>query len=275
MAHASHRIHVTRSLPFFAFHVLALGVFFFPFRWELLALCVGSYYLRMFAITAGFHRYFSHRTYKTSRAFQFFMAFLGQTSVQKGALWWAAHHRHHHKSSDQADDIHSPLQDGFWWSHVGWILSSRYDDTQWDQISDLRKFPELVWLNRYPHIAVAVYAVAIYALAGWAGVFWGFFLSTVLLWHGTFTINSLSHVFGRRRYVTTDTSKNNFWLSLITMGEGWHNNHHCYQAAAKQGFFWWEIDMSYYVLKAMSFVGIARDLKQPPLALLEKKRISA
>jgi stearoyl-CoA desaturase (delta-9 desaturase) len=262
-----------RSLPFWAVHAAAIGVFFVHFSWSLVALCVGLYLLRMFAITAGYHRYFSHKSYKLARAPQFLMALLGTLAVQKGPLWWAAHHRHHHRYSDLVEDIHSPLQSGFWWSHVGWILSSDYDETRWDQIPDLAKFPELRFLNQWHLLPGIAMGLALFALGGLPAFFWGFCLSTVLLWHGTFTINSLSHVFGTRRYETTDTSRNNPLLAIITLGEGWHNNHHMYMVSARQGFYWWELDMSYYALKALSWIGIARDLKQPPLAQLEKKRI--
>lgn len=269
------KIRPFHSIPFFALHIVAfIGVFLVPFAWKWVGLCIGIYYLRMFAITGGYHRYFSHRTYKTSRAFQFFMAALAQTSVQKGALWWAANHRHHHKFSDQAEDIHSPLHVGFWWSHAGWILSADHEKTDWDLISDFKKYPELVWLNQYPHIPAVLLALTLFAFGGVSALFWGFFMSTVLLWHGTFTINSLSHVFGSRRYTTTDTSRNNFWLALLTLGEGWHNNHHTYQSSTNQGFFWYEIDITYYILKGLSAVGIVWDLRTPPLELLESKRIA-
>jgi stearoyl-CoA desaturase (delta-9 desaturase) len=254
-------------------HVAVIAAFFVPFSWEMVALCLGSYIVRMFAITAGYHRYFSHRTYKMSRVAQFLMAWLGSMAVQKGVIFWAANHRLHHKHSDQTDDIHSPLQRGFYWSHVGWIISPDHEVTHWDQVPDLAKFPELVWLNKYHLVPVVTFAVATFLIGGWAALVWGFVVSTVLLWHGTFTINSLSHVYGTRRYTTTDTSRNNLWLALITLGEGWHNNHHCYMSSTRQGFFWWEIDMSYYALKAMSWVGITRDLREPPLELLEAKRI--
>ncbi|RZA24637.1 MAG: acyl-CoA desaturase, partial [Proteobacteria bacterium] len=208
-------------------------------------LVLGSYYLRMIGVTAGYHRYFSHRSYKTSRWFQFCLAFLAQTSAQKGALWWAAHHRHHHKHSDQHEDIHSPSQKGFWWSQVGWILDKSTEDTNWKYIQDYAKFPELRWLNKYFLVPPTLYALAIFAVWGWQGLFWGFFFSTVMLYHGTFVINSLCHVFGKVRYKSGDDSKNSLLLALITCGEGWHNNHHYYQATANQGWFWWEIDVSY------------------------------
>ena len=195
-------------------------------------------------------------------------------SSQKGVLWWAANHRHHHKFSDLSEDIHSPLLTGFWWSHVGWILSVYYDETKWELIPDLKKFPELVWLNKYHQVPLVLYGATLYLLGGWSAFVWGFLVSTVLLWHGTFTINSLSHVYGTRRYVTTDTSRNNFWLALLTLGEGWHNNHHTYQSSANQGFFWWEVDGSFYILKALSWIGVTRDLRKPPLELLEAKTIA-
>ena len=272
---SSKKIDLYASVPFFIFHIAAFaGVFLVPFSWSNLALCISLYYVRMFGVTGGYHRYFSHRTFKTSRVFQFLLALLAQSSAQKGALWWAAHHRHHHKYSDQPEDLHSPLLDGFWWSHVGWILSKTHNETQWSQIPDLKKFPELVWLNRYPHTPAILLAVILYAFGGLDTLIWGFFMSTVILWHGTFTINSLSHVFGSRRYHTTDTSKNNFWLALITMGEGWHNNHHTYQSSTNQGFYWWEIDFTYYVLKILSWLGVVWDLRLPPLETLEQKRLS-
>jgi stearoyl-CoA desaturase (delta-9 desaturase) len=223
----------------------------------------------MFSVTAGYHRYFSHRSYKTSRPFQFLLALAGTLAVQKGVLWWAANHRNHHKYSDQAEDLHSPLQRGFWWAHVGWILSPDYEETDLARIPDMAKYPELRWLNDHYLIPPVVLAVALYLIGGATWLVWGFFISTTMLWHATFTINSLAHVWGSRRYETTDTSRNNPWLALLTMGEGWHNNHHRYMNSARQGFFWWEIDLSYYILVALSWCGIVWDLQQPPKRLLE------
>lgn len=261
----SDRISWFSSIPFFAVHAGAvIGLFFFSMTWANIALCVGLYYLRMFGVTGAYHRYFSHRTYKTSRAFQFVLAFLGSTSTQKGALWWAANHRHHHKYSDQVEDIHSPVKRGFLWSHVGWILSSSYVDTDLNQIRDLAKYPELRFLNKFHLLPVFAYIGLLFLSGGLNAVYWGFFVSTVLLWHGTFTINSLSHVWGSRRYKTTDDSRNNPWLALITLGEGWHNNHHHYMSSTRQGFFWWEIDPTYYVLKLFEKVGLVWDLREPP-----------
>ena len=256
------------SIPFIGVHLACLTAFWTGVSWQALALCMAMYWIRMFGITAGYHRYFSHRSYRTSRVFQFVLACLGSAAMQKGPLWWAAHHRHHHQHSDQENDIHSPEQRGFWWSHVGWTLSNRYDETQLRLIKDFADYPELRWLNRFSLLPGILLAAACFALLGWQGLIWGFFISTVLLYHGTFAINSFCHIFGKVRYKTTDTSKNSLLLALITMGEGWHNNHHHYATSAKMGFFWWEIDLSYYALRLLSLFGIVWDLKQPPRRVL-------
>ena len=261
------------AILFIIIHVAALAVFWVPFSWGLVWLCLGLYWLRMFAITAGYHRYFAHRSYKTSRVFQFILAFLGASSLQKGPLWWAGHHRHHHRYSDQDEDLHSPRRDGFWWAHVGWILSNRYDETPEALIKDFVKYPELRWLNRW-HAAPGILLGALLLIfGGWPAFVWGFLVSTVLTWHATFAINSLTHVFGRIRYITTDTSRNSIWLALLTLGEGWHNNHHYYQTATRQGFFWWEIDISYLILKALSIPHIVWGLREPPKRVLFSNRV--
>jgi|SoiMethySBSTD1v2_1073268.scaffolds.fasta_scaffold106507_3 stearoyl-CoA desaturase (delta-9 desaturase) len=259
-----HRINWVQSVPFFAFHVFAaVAVFFVPFHWSYVVWALALYYVRMWVVTTGYHRYFAHRAFKTSRVFQFLLAFFAETSAQKGVLWWAANHRHHHRESDQPADLHSPLQDGFWWSHVGWILSDRYSETREEAIRDFARFPELRFLNRWHLLPPFLLAVGMFLIGGFPLLVWGFFVSTVLLWHGTFTINSLSHVFGSRRYRTTDTSRNNFLLALITCGEGWHNNHHYHQNTANQGWFWWELDLSFYALKLLSALGLVWDLRLP------------
>jgi stearoyl-CoA desaturase (delta-9 desaturase) len=259
--------------PFVIMHILPFFAFFTGTRvidWVVLLVL---YYVRMFGITAGFHRYFAHRAYKMGRFSQFCLAFLGSMSAQKGVLWWAGHHRHHHKYSDMENDIHSPLQRGFWWSHVGWILAHKYDETPFENIQDFAAYPELRWLNKYWLVAPISLAVATFVLGGWSMLLIGFFLSTVLLYHGTFTINSLSHVFGWRRFATTDTSRNNPLLAFITLGEGWHNNHHHYQSSANQGFFWWEIDVSYYVIRLFGLLGLAWDIRTPTPRALAFRRI--
>ncbi len=256
-------------IPFLLVHVAALGVFWTGVTVTAVILCVTLYLVRMWALTAGFHRYFSHRSYKTSRWFQFFLAFLGQTSAQKGVLWWAATHRHHHRHSDTPEDVHSPKHAGFWFSHVGWIFSPQKNEADYSTIQDFAKYPEIRFLDRHPYFPAFLLAVACYLIGGWPGLIVGFFLSTVILYHGVFAINSVAHVVGKQRYVTADDSRNNWWLALITLGEGWHNNHHHYQSSTRQGFYWWEIDISYYVLKVFSWLGLVWDLRAPPRAVVE------
>ncbi len=257
------RVNWVSSIPFFLIHVACLAAWFTGVTLTAVVLCLSLFWIRMFFVTAGYHRYFSHKAYKLGRVSQFVMAFGAQTSAQKGALWWAAHHRDHHRFSDTDNDIHSPRK-GFWWSHVGWILCDRYGPTKYDGIKDFSRYPELVWLDKHDWVAPWSLAVVCYLIGGWSGLVVGFFWSTVLLWHSTFTVNSVAHVFGRRRYDTTDTSRNSLLVALLTGGEGWHNNHHHYPSSARQGFFWWEIDATYYGLKALSWVGIVKDLRRPP-----------
>jgi len=258
-----------RALPFIAFHVAAIvGAFYVHPTVGDLLLCASLYYLRMFGIAGGLHRYFSHRTYATSRAFQFLLAVLGCTAIQKGPLWWAANHRHHHRASDTPEDIHSPTQQGFWWSHVGWVMSPKYDATDFDAIPDFAIFPELRFLNKFFLIPPVLLAVGLFLVGGIHALVWGFGVSTVILWHGTFTINSLSHVFGRVRFPTTDTSRNSLSLALLTMGEGWHNNHHYYPGSMRQGFYWWQIDLAGYVIRALSWFGIVWDIRTAPERVL-------
>jgi stearoyl-CoA desaturase (delta-9 desaturase) len=228
----------------------------------------------MVIVTLAYHRYFSHRAFKTSRAFQFLLALGAQSSAQKGVLWWAGHHRHHHKHSDTEADIHSVRQSGLWHAHVGWILAPDWNDTNAALVGDLSKYRELRVLN---HSAVALLpavalAIAFVWLGGVQALVWGFLVSTVLLWHGSFSINSLSHLFGKRRYPTNDDSRNNWALALITTGEGWHNNHHHYQSSANQGFRWWEIDVTYYVLWLLARARIVWDLRSPPPEALDAQR---
>jgi stearoyl-CoA desaturase (delta-9 desaturase) len=255
-----------QALPFIGFHLALLAT---PFFWPtpgLLLLCFASYLIRMFGITAGFHRYFSHRSYKLNRFNQFLLAFLGGTAFQKGALWWAAHHRSHHRNADTANDVHSPLN-GFWQSHCLWFLTNKYDATEWSRIRDLERFSELCFLDRYHWLPGILFGAVIIVFFGLPGLFWGFGVSTVLLWHGTFCINSLGHIFGRRRFNTADASRNSLFLALITLGEGWHNNHHRFMNSARQGFLWWEIDVTYYLLRLCERIKLVRDLKEPPIEL--------
>lgn len=260
------------AIPFALCHLALVGIFFTGFTLPAVITCVALYFVRMWAITAGYHRYFSHRAFKAGRVFQFVLAFMAQTSAQKGVLWWAAHHRQHHKRSDQEGDVHSPVREGFWFSHFGWLFAEGSEVTHYDRIKDFAKYPELRWLNKYYLVPPTILALVCLATMGWAGFFVGFFLSTFFTWHGTFLINSLAHVFGSRRFETTDDSRNNGLLALLTLGEGWHNNHHRYQASARNGFYWWEVDITYYVLVALSWVGLVSDLRPVPEKILAEGR---
>lgn len=282
-------INLFDSTPLLFVHIAALiGVVLTGFSWIALTVCVATYLIRVFALTGGYHRYFSHNSYKTSRVFQFILAFTGASSAQLGPLWWASHHRHHHQHADTEEDIHSPRQGGVWWSHIGWLLCRKYAKAELDRVRDFARYPEIRFIDRYHAIAPVLLGVALYGLgfwleraapgwgtSGWQLVAWGFFLSTVFVYHATFCINSLSHVFGRQRYATPDDSRNNLWLALITMGEGWHNNHHRYPVSTRQGFYWWEIDLTYYILKALSWVGLVWDLRTPPHKVYEEAAASA
>ena len=271
---------------FIIIHLACILVIWAGFSWTALIALLVTYAVRMFGITAGYHRYFSHRTFKTSRFFQFILAWIGASTAQKGPLWWAANHRHHHKYSDKEEDIHSPKQDGFWWSHVGWILSDVYKDTNLKYVKDLAKFPELKLLNRFHLIPPIVMGVSMFLL-GWAlqvyfpslntsgfqMLVWGFIVSTVMVYHGTFLVNSLTHVFGRKRFETGDDSRNSFWIALITLGEGWHNNHHRFPSSERQGFYWWELDISHYTLRVLSWFNIVWDLRTPPKRVYAESRV--
>ena len=253
-----------------AIHGGAVAALFLGFRTIDIVLTVALYWIRMFVITGGYHRYFSHRSYKTSRAFQFMLALIGTTCTQKGPLWWAATHRKHHRESDTVNDVHSPVQRGFWYSHIGWILSNEHEAYDPADVKDLYKYPELRWLNRFHVVPVIAFIALTVVFGGWRGIAWWYCMSTMFLMHCTFTINSLSHVWGKRRFNTSDDSRNNWMLAIITMGEGWHNNHHRHMQSANQGFYWWQIDGSYYVLKALSWLGIVWDLKKPPQRILDE-----
>jgi stearoyl-CoA desaturase (delta-9 desaturase) len=267
-----HKLSLLGATPFVAIHLLALGAIWTGITPAAAICCAVLYFVRMFGVTGGYHRYFSHRTYKTSRVFQFVLAFLAQTSAQRGVLWWAAHHRDHHLHSDQPDDVHSPVQDGFWYSHVLWIFDTSRPQTDFRRIPDLARYPELRFLNKYYLLPPILLGALVFFTLGASGLFFGFFASTVLLWHGTFTINSLSHVIGRRRFATSDDSRNNWALAFVTLGEGWHNNHHRFSGSVRQGFYWYEIDITYMVLKALSWCGLIWQLRPVPASIIEEGR---
>ncbi len=275
------RIDWLRAAPYIGLHLACLGVLWVGVSWFAVGMAVAMYAVRMFALTGFYHRYFAHRAFKTSRPVQFLFAAIGATCVQRGPLWWAAHHRNHHRHTDTPADPHSPRQHGFWWSHSGWFLTPRGFRTDWEAIPDLRRFPELRFLDRFDLLLPVLLALALFLLGGWLQqhvpqlgtdgpqlLVWGFFVSTVALFHATFTINSLAHRFGSRRFDTRDDSRNNLWLALLTFGEGWHNNHHFFPGAARQGFRWWELDLTWYGLKALSWTRVIRELKPVPAGLV-------
>jgi stearoyl-CoA desaturase (delta-9 desaturase) len=260
------------TIPFILVHLGCFAAIWTGVTWQALALCVTLYWLRIFAIGAGYHRYFSHRSYSTSRAFQFVLAFMSQTTTQKSVIWWASKHRHHHLYSDTGHDVHSPRHHGFIYSHLGWIFSRKHDEPDFAKVSDMTRYPELMWLHKFEVLPAVLLAGLCFLLAGWSGLVVGFLWSTVLVYHATFCINSLAHVSGRKRYVTGDDSRNNWLLAIFTMGEGWHNNHHAYQSSVRQGFKWWEFDPTYYLLRALSWTGLVWDLKTPPEPVLRNEQ---
>ncbi|MCA8972814.1 MAG: acyl-CoA desaturase [Planctomycetes bacterium] len=282
-----HRIEWMRCLPFFLLHAGCFAVFLVGWSWFAVTTAVVLYLVRMFAITGFYHRYFSHKTFKTSRAAQFAFAVIGNSAAQRGPLWWAGWHRHHHAHSDKAVDMHSPMQHGLFRSHVGWFLTGDGFLTKTERVRDLSRFPELRFLDRFDWIVPTLLGVSIFALGwilevfapslgttAWQMFVWGFVVSTVVLFHATFSINSLAHLLGKRRFETRDTSRNHWFLALLTLGEGWHNNHHYYPASTRQGFYWWEYDPCYWVLRGLAFLGIVWDLQPVPERILEQGRNS-
>lgn len=277
-----------KQVVFWLVHLACILAIWSGVSWIALAVCFALYFVRMFGITGGYHRYFSHRTFQTSRVFQFLLGWLGATSGQKGPIWWASHHRHHHRHSDTEEDVHSPVVSGIYYAHVGWVLSSQFIDTRKDQVKDLLKFPELRWLDRNHLIPPTLLAVSVFFFGSWLNhvapelgtsgfqmLVWGFFVSTVLLYHGTFCINSFTHLIGKRRFNTSDDSRNNWLLALITLGEGWHNNHHRYPGSESQGMYWWEIDISHYILRGLERFGLVWDLRRYPERIYAEAQQSA
>jgi stearoyl-CoA desaturase (delta-9 desaturase) len=251
-----------------------IGAVLVPFHWWYPPVAVGLYFVRMLFLTAGYHRYFSHRAFKTSRPFQLLLGLVGTSCMQRGPLWWAAQHRAHHRYADTPKDPHSPLVRGLFQAHMGWLLVRRTDAYDAATVHDLALSPELRWLERHYAVVPAAMAIALYAAGGVGLLVWGFLVSTSLLWHGTYCINSIAHRYGSVRYATGDGSRNNWALALLTLGEGWHNNHHHFRSSARQGFFWWEVDVTYYVLRALAWTGLVWDLREVPRSVRESQLVA-
>lgn len=246
-------------------HLACLGVFWTGVSWQLVSLCLASYFGRHLFLSIGYHRYFAHRSFKTSRTFQFLLALLGSTCNERGVLWWAETHRYHHRHSDTEEDLHSPLFQGFLYAHSGWFLDAKHRETRLDRVRDLAKFPELVWLDRFPGLVMLAFGAVVFGLFGWQGIIWGFCLSTVMIWHTTHHIQSISHRFGGyRRFPTSDNSRNHWVFGLVSMGEGFHNNHHHKPSSATNSYAWWELDLSYLILAGLNRLGIVWDLNLGP-----------
>ena len=267
-ATSARQVDWIRVAPFIGMHAMCLGAFIVGWHPAAMAVAGLLYLIRMFAITGFYHRYFSHRTFRASRPVQFAFALLGAAATQRGPLWWAAHHRKHHRHSDTPRDVHSPRQHGFWWSHMGWITSAENFPTDLREMRDFARYPELRWLDRFDIVVPVLLATGLFLVGGASWLIWGYFVSTVALFHGTCLINSMAHRIGTRRYQTDDDSRNSLALALITLGEGWHNNHHKYPGSARQGFFWWEIDLTYYGLVVLQWFGVIRDLRPVPARVL-------
>ena len=268
------KISHSRLAVFVAFHALALAAIWTGVSWTALVVCAAVYVFQLLSVTVGYHRYFSHRSFKTSRAMQLVLAVCAQSTLQKGVLWWAAHHRYHHRHSDRNDDIHSPKH-GIWWSYAGWIFDAGARETRLDQVRDLAKLPELRVLDRFWYLPTLPLALGCYAAASWSGLVVGYVWATILSHHATFANNCFAHIFGTRRYETEDGSRNNWFLAAVTLGEGWHNNHHRYAGSARNGFLWWEIDVTYYAIVVLEKLGLVWQLCQPPSQLLEDRAAPA
>ena len=281
---AGRRTDWVRVIPLIGLHVACLAVLFVGVSPVAVGVAVASYLLRMFAITAFYHRYFSHRAFRTSRGVQFVFALIGAAATQRGPLWWAAHHRSHHRHADGEGDPHRPA-DGVLWSHIGWFLSGEHFHADRERVRDWARFPELVWLDRFDLVVPVAYAAGLYGLGavlealapglnttGAQLLVWGYVVSTVVLLHATLLVNSLAHRMGTRPFATPDQSRNNLFIALLTLGEGWHNNHHRCAGSARQGFYWWQIDVTYYLLRLLAACGLIWKLRGVPPAVLAEGR---
>jgi stearoyl-CoA desaturase (Delta-9 desaturase) len=272
-------IHVLPNIVqvsiFWTVQVSVLLAFAVPFRWAFVALWAASHFLRAIGLTLAFHRYFAHRAFKMNRVARFVWAWTATAAMQKGPLWWAGHHVNHHKYADRDGDPHSPMVSGVYYAHIGWFLNdAKHDKLEASNpvVRDFSKAPEIAFLERYFFLPPLLLAIATFAIGGLPWLVWGFCLPTMTLAHATFAINTVNHMFGTRRFETLDESRNNPLTAFFAAGEGWHNNHHRYQRAARNGFYWWEFDLTWYVIRAMAAVGLAWDLQPVPPRIYEEAR---
>jgi len=252
------------------FHLGCLGVFYTGVSIESFTVFLIRFLIIGSGITIGYHRLLAHRSFTTSRFMQFIFALNGTMAIQGGPLWWVSHHRLHHAHTETDKDVHSPIKYGFWESHIGWMINPKSIKETPSYAKDLYKFPEIKFLQKHYVIITLLQGILIYLLGeylpGTSGaemLVWGFFISTVYLWHITFCVNSVCHLWGKRPYNTNDNSTNNVVVALLTGGEGWHNNHHMYPYSARHGLKWWQIDISYAVIKLLSILRLVRNIKLP------------
>jgi stearoyl-CoA desaturase (Delta-9 desaturase) len=256
---------------FVAMHLACLSVLQVGVPIRALVIAALTYSVRCFGITAGFHRYFSHRAFRTGRWFQFLLALAGTLAMQRGVLWWAATHRRHHSVADTADDVHSPHHRTFFYSHCGWTLDPANLEIDARRVRDLARFPELVWLDRAKLAPVAVFAALLWVV-GPAEFVWGFVVSTVALWHAILATGSFSHrIGGYRNFDTPDDSRNNRVIAVVLLGEGWHNNHHRSPRAACHGTRRSEPDPIHGVLRGLERLGLVRDLHPRPSPVFDRE----
>ncbi len=247
-----------------AFHIGAIAALFF-FSWGAFLTAVVLYIFAInMGIGMGYHRLLTHRGYKTPKWIEYFLAVCGTLSLEGGPIFWVATHRVHHQLSDKTGDPHTPTEGG-WWAHLGWILSGESLHAQTVMLGryapDLTKDRFHVWLSKYHWVPLTLVGLGLLAIGGWKWVLWGIFLRVTLGLHSTWLVNSATHMWGSRRFPTRDESRNNWWVALLTGGEGWHNNHHAHPVSARHGLKWYEFDPNYYGIWVLKQLGLARDIK--------------
>jgi len=268
------------------FHLGCLGAFWTGVSPAALTVALILYLVRGFGVTAGYHRLLAHRSFRAGRPVQFLLALAGSLATQGGPLWWVAHHRSHHRYTETDRDIHSPRTQGFWRSHMGWMLSAESFRENGANARDLYRVPELKFLQQHYVWIVLGQGAAIYALgtglaalgvetSGPQMLVWAWFIATVALWHATFMVNSVCHLWGSRPFDADDASTNNWLVAVLALGEGWHNNHHKFAYSARHGLEWWQFDLTWVLLRGMEKLGLVSELRRPRRRMLERARARA